>query len=189
MMLDVGCGSNSPSKAKKWFPKVVYHGIDMQVYQNDAHDFKLMDKYFELDLSKDSLDEITDNQYDVVICSHVLEHIPNGHEVVVALAKKLKKGGKIYLEYPGEKSLNLPSMKGSLHFCDDETHVKVYSFRELSNLLLENNFKIIAAGTRREWHRILLFPLILIDTLLRKQVGGAFWDVFGFAEFVYAEKK
>ena len=64
---------------------------------------------------------LADNHYDLIILSHVIEHINNGLDVVERLSKKLKFGGHIYIEYPSLKSLQLPSAQGSLHFCDDDT--------------------------------------------------------------------
>ena len=38
--------------------------------------------------------------------NHVIEHIVNGIEIVEALSKKIKSGGRIYIETPSVKSLS-----------------------------------------------------------------------------------
>ena len=149
-----------------------------------------MAKYYSLDLSNDNLESIPNNYYDIVIMSHIIEHLHNGLKIVEFLIQKIKSGGKIYIEFPSERSLSLPSMSGSLNFCDDPTHVRIYKIADLANLLLENNFRIIRAGTRRDKVMILTFPfrLLLKFVIGRKIGGGDFWDVTGFASYVYAKK-
>ena len=187
--LDVGCGSHSPTLTKKWFPNCIYDGIDKQNYNNNTEDFALMRNFYLLDLTKSDLSEVPDNSYDVIMLSHVIEHLQNGDEVLKNVTKKLKTGGKIYIEYPGVGSLSLPNMRGTLNFSDDKTHVRIYDVKEVANLLLQNSCEIIRAGRRKDNTRRLLFPLIWLDCYLRNSPAGAFWDVFNFAEYVYAQKK
>jgi hypothetical protein len=82
-------------------------------------------------------------------------------------------------------------MYGTLNFCDDPTHIRVYSVIELANFLLANNFRIIRAGTRRDKVLIMTFPLRLgLKILVNRKIGGGdFWDVLGFASYVYAKKQ
>lgn len=124
--------------------------------------------------------------FDVVIASHVLEHLSNGLEVLSKLTKKIKIGGCMYIEYPSLKSLHLPSMKGTLHFCDDNSHKKLYSLVDICNVLLSNDFKIIKAGTRRNIWGIMLIPIrIFFEGPFN---AGIYWDLLGFAEFCFAKK-
>ncbi len=41
-----------------------------------------------------------DNTYDIVICNHVLEHIPNEHKAITEIYRILKKGGWAILQVP-----------------------------------------------------------------------------------------
>ncbi len=188
-LLDVGCGIHSPTKAKRVFPHVIYHGIDRKEYNRlDDADFARMDRFYELDLETDSLDSIPDDFYEVVILSHVIEHLRNGPEVIRGMTRKLKKGGYIYIEYPSVRSVGLPSMAGTLQFCDAPTHVRLYDLKEVSNILLENECRVLRGGTRRDLLRILFFPLFLVRGLLTGRPASAFWDLLGFAEYVLARK-
>jgi hypothetical protein len=123
--------------------------------------------------------------------THIIEHLFNGDEVIKKLLPKLKQGGYIYIEYPGQKSTKLPSMKGTLNFYDDSSHVRIYSVKELSQLLKNNNCTILSSGTRRNWIFILATPFRIAGNLFKgkKPEGNMFWDLLGFAEYVFAQKK
>ena len=190
-LLDIGAGNHSATKAKRVFPACEYHGVDMEKdYNNSENDFKLMDAFYEMDLTKLDFSSIPDNYFDAILMAHVIEHLYNGDEVVKGLLPKLKSGGYIYLEYPGEKSTRLPSMYGSLNFKDDVTHVRVYSVKELTALLEANGCKVLKGGMRRNGWFIMAMPFRIIKTFVsgKKLQGNIFWDLLGFAEFVWARK-
>lgn len=191
--LDVGCGSPSPSITKRWFPQWRYHGIDRpdSDYPMDEADRAALASFYEIDLEQGSLAGVPDGAFDLVSLSHVIEHLPNGLDLLRTLSKKLKPGGRVYVEFPSERSLGLMSMNDTLNFCDDETHVRVYSAREIANVLLDEGFRIIRAKTRRDRFRILFFPILMPGKFLvrRRLSAGDFWDVTGFASYVYAEKR
>ena len=191
-LLDVGAGNHSASKTKKLFPNCRYSGIDLnRDFNNDETDFAVMDAFYEMDLTLLQFGTIPNDHFDLIRMTHIIEHLYNGDEVIKQLLPKLKKGGYIYIEYPGQKSTKLPSMNGTLNFYDDQTHVRVYSVNEISRLLLKNDFTILSSGTRRNWVFLLAMPFRVAGNLLKgkKPRGNMFWDLLGFAEFVYARKK
>jgi hypothetical protein len=143
-----------------------------------------------MDLTLLKFDSIPDNYFDFIRMAHVIEHLHNGDEVIKGLLPKLKKGGYIYIEYPGKKSIKLPSMEGTLNFYDDPTHVRIYSVKEISALLDQQNFKIVSSGTRRNPAFLMAMPFSIAGNLIRgkKLQGNMFWDLLGFAEFVLAKK-
>lgn len=190
-MLDVGAGNHSAQLVKSHFPQCRYFGLDISKdYNNDADDFELMEGFYELDLTSLQFDAIPDDFFDVIMITHVIEHLENGDAVLAALMPKLKVEGVIYVEYPGPKSLTLPSMRETLNFHDDPTHVRLYSVAEVSHVLEEAGARIIAGGTRRDWRIIAMMPLTVPYNLIRKGYlrGSLFWDLLGFAEYVYAER-
>jgi len=188
-LLDIGCGNHSSKITKKYFGKVSYWGIDKEDYNIDHDDILLMDKYIKIDLASQKLVTIPDNFFDVVILSHIIEHLPNGLDVLLELTEKIKVGGKIYVEFPSIKSLSLPSIKGTLHFCDDPSHVRLYGIKEICNLLLSRKFKIIKAGARRDLIRICFLPAFILARIMKGTYDASvFWDISGFASYVYAEK-
>ena len=190
-LLDVGCGNHSPSKTKFIFPDCIYYGLDLdKTYNNDEKDFEVTEKFYELDLTKLDFSIIPDNYFDFIRMTHVIEHLHNGDEVLKGLLKKLKSGGFFYIEYPGKKSLKLPSMHGTLNFNDDPTHVRMYSIPELKKIFEESNCAVLKSGTRRNIWNILAMPARICLSLIKqkKLEANIFWDVTGFAEYLYAKK-
>ncbi len=191
-LLDVGAGNRSASKTKKAFPNCAYYGLDLDRSTDyTKEDFELMTDFYELDLTKLNYDLIPDNYFDYINMAHVIEHLHNGDEVLPLLLKKLKPGGYFYIEYPGAKSLRLPSMYGTLNFKDDPTHVRVYSVQELKKVFEANNCQVLQSGTRRNWYYIIATPLRIIISLMQigKVRANVFWDILGFAEFLFVRKK
>jgi len=194
-LLDVGCGNHSPSVTKKWFPRAHYFGIDKGIYNNSEEDLALMERFFSIDLTKTDLSDIPNNFFDLIICSHIIEHLPNSLDVIKDLSQKLKPKGKIYVEFPSVKSLGFPSAHGTLHFCDDNTHIRLYSIKDVANAFLESGICVKKAGTSRDILRAFLFLFTLPYQLLffikhrKMNVKYGIWDFFGFAQFVYGEKQ
>lgn len=191
-LLDIGSGNHSPSKTKLAFPQCRYYGVDLaRDYSYSEEDFKEMEEFFEMDLTKLEFEKLQDNFFDAIWMVHVIEHLYNGDEVIEKLLPKLKKGGFIYIEYPGKKSERLPSMEGTLNFYDDSTHVRIYSVPELKALLKKNGVKVLTSGTRRNIYFIMAMPFRVAGAWIRRKklTGNMFWDVLGFAEYVFAQKE
>jgi hypothetical protein len=121
---------------------------------------------------------------------HVIEHLHNGDQVIEKLINKLKDGGYMYIEYPGIRSTKLPSMHGSLNFYDDPSHVRIYSVKELTDLFVKRGCKVLKGGIRRNLFFILAAPFRILGHWVRgkKLIGNIFWDMLGFAEYIYVKK-
>ena len=74
-ILDIGCGNNSPSVTKRWFPGCHYTGADIQRYNLGEADDAAMDAFYLLGADGSGYDAIPDDSYDLVILNHVLEHM------------------------------------------------------------------------------------------------------------------
>jgi hypothetical protein len=188
-ILDIGCGNRSCEITKHWFPRCEYHGVDRDFYAGDSTDYTRMDFFHRIDLEKDALDDLP--RADAIILSHVIEHLSNGSEVVAVLCKKLNPGGVIYLEFPSVRSLALPHAYGTLQFCDDETHKRLYSVLDIANTLIANGLKIVYGGQKRDWLRMYFYvPLGLVYNCYyfakngRLTTKGGMWDLFGFADCI-----
>lgn len=190
-ILDIGSGSHSSTITKKWLPQCHYTGVDRDVsYDNTEEDIRNMDEFFQLDLTELAFDAIPDDTYDVIIMSHVIEHLNNGDQVLPLLFQKLKKGGLFYIEFPCEASASFPSKKETLNFFDDDTHVRIWSIKEVANIFMKGKFNVKMAGKNRSWINIALMPIKIPLQLITKGYvrGGVYWDAYGFADYLIAEK-
>lgn len=192
-LLDVGAGNNSASRISSVFPACEYYGLDLdRNYNNSEADFKLMKGFYELDLTKLSYDSLPNNFFDGIWMAHVIEHLHNGDKVVPALIEKMAPGGYFYIEFPGSKSTKLPSMYGTLNFKDDPSHVRLYSWQELKIIFEQNGCQVLKAGIRRNWFYIVAIPLRICISMVKnkgKVEGNVFWDLMGFAEYLWVKKK
>jgi SAM-dependent methyltransferase len=185
--LDVGCANNSVERAKIWFPESLYYGLDYIEYSGSARE--QMAGFYFVDLTSNDLTTLPNAEFNIILVSHVIEHVPNGLAVVEGLIKKLKKNGVIYIEYPSVRSLGFPKWMGrGVRFHNDPTHIRVYSRIDLVNILLSGGMKVDSAGTRRNLYKIVLFPLVFVFNIFRGIPSEALWDIVGFSEYIYARK-
>lgn len=193
-LLDVGCGDHSPSLTKKYFPLVIYHGLDKEDYNLNQVDQKCIDVLHRVDLDHDPLEAIPNAFFDVMIMNHVIEHLKYPEKVLETLCQKLKPGGLFYLECPSFRSLGLPQMKGTLQFCDDRTHIYLPNPYDLVNTLLKQKIVVKDAKVRRDPIRLIFSPFFLIKNLIHKAVGQpprsrGLWDLYGFAFYIFGRKE
>ncbi len=188
-LLDIGAGNHSATLTKFWFPQCRYVGVDRERdYNNSVEDFAAMEEFHELDLTQLDFSVLRDGAYDAILMAHVVEHLHNGDEVVKGLIPKLAPGGIFCLEFPGRRSPHLPSRKGTLNFHDDATHVRLYPHEEIAGVLEAGGLRVIRQGTRRDWSGIFFMPLHAYNAKRKHGFvpGGVFWDLYGFAEEVFA---
>jgi SAM-dependent methyltransferase len=190
-VLDAGCGNHSATTTRYWLPQASYVGLDNSDYNNASGDYALMERFVEADLDTDSLDSLEDEGFDLILLSHVIEHLHHGERAVARLARKLRPGGYMYVECPSERSLHLPSGRDSLNFHDDPTHVRVY---DLPKVCSAAGLTVIRGGIRRDWVRALLGVTVLLPAQIyslaryRKLHGPYLWDVLGFAQYVVSQR-
>ncbi|MCS6894720.1 MAG: class I SAM-dependent methyltransferase [Bacteroidia bacterium] len=191
-VLDIGCGNHSPTLFKGFFPRCHYTGLDRESdYNLTAEDKAHMDEFILMDLLTADWARIPDDTYDLITMNHVIEHVPNGESIITHLWAKLKPGGYMYIETPGERSLYLPSMPGTLNFFDDPTHVRLYLPTEICNHLLDLGARILRVRVARNYRRLFFMPILLFMHLLFKGTirRGVLWrDLTGFAYYVVARK-
>ena len=194
-VLDVGCGNESCQLTRYWLNVKAYHGVDREYWNDKRADYDRMDKLYLLDLEACQFEQIPDAAYEVVILSHVVEHLGNGYEVVRQLLPKLAKGGCIYVETPSYRTINLPTADGFLNFYDDPTHKRIYNPLTIADLFMEHGLKVLRCGYRRDWIRlVLLSPIAILINLLyyipfrRRLFGTGLWDLLGVATVVVAQK-
>jgi SAM-dependent methyltransferase len=193
-ILDIGCGDNSPSLAKRWFPRCTYHAADIQDYNLTEEDKRSIDAFYKVTTDYNGYDAIKDADYDFVIASHVIEHTDDPLRLTKIAASKVKPGGMIWLSFPSFKSLSLPPGIGvTNHFCDDPTHIRVVDVVGVCNELLRSNIRILKAGRSRDPVRELiglaLLPLNWMRMAIQGGVGRGLWYVMGFEDRIVGVKR
>ena len=75
--------------------------------------------------------DMPDEQFDVIFCSHVLEHIPEDHKAMAEMQRVLKTGGIAYIQIPmrGKETyedFSITSPEGRREAFGQEDHVRMY---------------------------------------------------------------
>ncbi len=88
-----------------------------------------------------------DNTYDLIICYHVLEHIPNDRQAMKELFRVLKPQGKCFIQTPFKKgeiyedeTITTPEER-TKHFGQHD-HLRIYSVEGLSKRLKDAGFQV-----------------------------------------------
>jgi SAM-dependent methyltransferase len=101
ILLDAGCG---PQKYKKYCAHLTYRTQDFGQYDGHGDKVGLQDgnwEYGHLDYLGNIWDIDESNEtFDVILCTEVLEHIPFPNETIEEFARLLKPGGIVLLTAP-----------------------------------------------------------------------------------------
>ncbi len=96
-ILDIGCGNNSPTITKHWFPRCHYTGADIQRYNNNDDDLKAMDEFHLLGADGSGYAAIPDYSFDLVILHHVIELTHEGSQTGARSGLSQGEAGRLYL--------------------------------------------------------------------------------------------
>ena len=197
-VLDVGCGNGVDlfciNSIYNDFQKSIFVGLDLSEENirscNNAKDEKNIPNINFLvgDIESMSFKEGT---FDVVICSEVLEHLPNQTHVVMEIRRILKDGGALIISTPNKSNSFLKiarffrflglwkhksegKMKqGIPPFGEGFGHISTRSLSELVDIFSKAKFKIesikrgapIAGGIYYDSFNFLFATLVIIDIL------------------------
>ena len=157
--LDIGVGRGEMlSCMKKWGHN--YHGIDISP--------STVNFCKKLDLSCELVDDTEfwlnnhQNQFDIITCLDVLEHIPKEHLInfLKSIRNSLNKDGIAIFQVP-----NLQSPFGYLHHFNDITHVCGFVEHSLNQVLLSVGFNNLTFFGFEEFYE--KTPKILLKKILR----------------------
>jgi SAM-dependent methyltransferase len=150
-----------------------------------------------VDLNQERL-PYQEDSFDLVIASHVMEHLAAPLPFFREAVRVLKPGGLLYVETPSERSLMLPGMFfkldefHSLSFFDDPTHCfRPWSPQSLQRLTRYYGCEPAMVGYRTSWRAKLLFPAKVVVALLRRDATmfeSAVWQAIGWASFLILRK-
>jgi hypothetical protein len=173
---------------KAHFNVTEYHGVDKQMWPGFEELYTHLDKMFYMDLEQPDVSQIQDAHYNLIIMSHVIEHLGNGLEVIEMMTKKLAPNGVLYIESPSVRTINYPSAIGFMNFYDDPTHKRLYFDNEIIHTLQATGLRVLFTGFRRTLARtILLPPISLLLNLFyylpvkRRITAWGLWELLGVA--------
>lgn len=189
-VLDVGCGNHSPTRYKTVNPGILYFGLDIAEYELNAQDYALAEeirfvgaKAFDQGISQ------FEQQFDLIISSHNIEHVDEPVRVTAAMAASLSPGGKLWLSFPSLHSVNLPSRGGCLNFYDDKTHKKPVDELDLINQLGVHGLEVLHYKSR--YRPVIAYLLGAMQEPFSRFAGHIFsytWSFWGFETIVIAQK-
>lgn len=190
VILDVGCGNDSPYRIKTCFPRMLYTGIDIGDYNQTRP--MLADRYVVTspDLFASTIRDLGP-QFDAVISSHNLEHCDAPDETLRAMLQVIKPDGKIFLAFPCEASTDFPHRQVTLNYFDDPTHRGLPpSFEKVSQELCDGGFRLVHAI--RRYRPALLWLVGLLQEPLSRFLGRNLqgtWALYGFETIIWGSRQ
>jgi SAM-dependent methyltransferase len=139
--LELGCAAGQLAAAvRSAHPDAAYTGIELSPAGRRAAGIvdRLSDRPLD-DLVRDGV--LASASVDVVVSSHVLEHIPDVHATMSAIGHVLAPGGALFLEVPNG------SGHPALPFDENPSHLHFFTVSSLSRLLAAHGFQISRAQT------------------------------------------
>jgi len=140
-ILEIGCATGELAAATRAALKPnTYDAIELSPAKEQARG--TVDRIFEAPLGE-LLEEkrLTADQYDLIIMSHVLEHIEDPGAELRHMIRVLRPGGFIFLEVPnGSGHRRLP-------IDDNSSHLHFFSATSLTRLLADQGLETIATAT------------------------------------------
>ena len=150
-----------------------------------------------VDLNRERM-PFDDDSFDLVVASHVIEHLEKPVDFFADCLRVCKPGGFVYVECPSERTLMLPGFPFehdkfySTSFFDDPTHLgRPFSPQSFVRLARYHGCMPVAAGYNISWMCRLLFPLaVLVALFFRKGwlLEQNIWNSIGWASFIMLEK-
>ncbi len=189
-LLDVGCGNNSPAWTKQQLPDWYYIGLDIGDYNQTQPN--VADQYI-LTTPETFCEAIEKfgGSVDAVVSSHNLEHCYERSRTLLAMARALNSGGKIYLSFPCHDSIRFPGVRnGCLNYFDDPTHRDAPpDFGRVIADLNHEGLRILYAATRYQPPLDWIYGLKNEEESAKvKETKQGTWAYWGFETVIWAEK-
>ncbi|HYE53182.1 MAG TPA: class I SAM-dependent methyltransferase [Chitinophagaceae bacterium] len=144
-ILDVGCGAGDTGEVLTEKGYVV-DGITLSEEERREAQ-KIMRNVYVHNAEQGLPADLTD-QYDVVILSHVLEHICYPQKLLKDIKTRLRPGGILIVALPNIMHFNSrwKLTKGNFNYEEygiwDYTHFRWYTFKSAQDMLSENGYKV-----------------------------------------------
>ena len=149
-LLDVGCGAGDNARwIKKKYSQLSVVGITHS-HEESIIAREIMDECLVMDIETNprAIAE-SDNTFDVLLFSHVLEHLRNPDQVVADFLPMLKSGGQLLIAVPNVLSwrMRLQFIFGDFQYqCAgvlDDTHLRFFTFITARKYLLSKSVSLV----------------------------------------------
>ena len=153
-ILDVGCGAgNNAEILKSLNPQVFIDGI---TYSNSEAVIakNYIDNVWVYNLEEDIPQELSKKKFDVIIFSHILEHLKNPETIIRKLSSLLKPHGFVVIAVPNILSLRMriEFLLGIFEYQEtgilDNTHLRFFTYYTADKYLLteSHHLKVVYKG-------------------------------------------
>lgn len=195
--LDVGAGDGSNIVFKDWLRP---SRMDLKMYAYSLEKGCHFDRYdgFEIGSWPGEKPSFQNMKFDAIFSAHFIEHINNVSDFLKWASSRLSAGGRIYIEWPSDNSVDLPKVKVFKdkgldimisNFYDDPTHTHLPIRSEVISSLVDNGFSIDQQGT-------ITNPFIEQEVLAHRKKGKAdsfsiqsmFWSRTKWSQYIVATK-
>ena len=148
-ILEIGAGSGHTLMyaRQNGYAKKVY-GIELNKIENSYQDSKQFESFLIGNVEDMSL-PFKKEQFDVILCGDVLEHLNNPYSLVKILKKYLKKDGVFIASLPNMRYFSIIKeivIKGDFKYTDrgilDRTHLRFFCKKNMIDLFVQNGYKI-----------------------------------------------
>jgi SAM-dependent methyltransferase len=153
-VMDVGAGDGSLVNYKSWpmfgRPDLKLHALSL----DKGEHFDSYDSY-EIKNFETEDDVFPGLTFDAMVCCHFIEHMHDPQCTIEFFARRIRKGGRLYLEWPhpitktfppNRKLIELGFPLSTLNFFDDGTHIEAWEGNVILSMLRDCGFAIETAG-------------------------------------------
>jgi ubiquinone/menaquinone biosynthesis C-methylase UbiE len=182
-ILDIGCGTGNKmlSLLDAGYRNTVGVEYNPEVYR------QMVERYHQLKISEGNAEDLKNfgnNSFDLVYCSHVLEHLPYPEKAIKEARRVLKKGGAYIIGIPNGDHLNDKTLRIiQMVFYGNYDHLQRFNLRKISEILKQNSFNVVKISARKGSFQILLDHRIKFRQLsqrLYKFLRRIYWKDLSF---------
>jgi 2-polyprenyl-3-methyl-5-hydroxy-6-metoxy-1,4-benzoquinol methylase len=144
-ILDIGCGAgDNAALIKSKYTEcdvfgITYSAAEAEIAKNQ------MKQCFVFDIESDIPPDLAKQSFDVLIFSHVLEHLKNPSEVLAKFSRLLNSGGQVLIAVPNILSwrMRLQFLRGVFEYESagelDDTHLRFFTYFTANQYLLSKS--------------------------------------------------
>jgi 2-polyprenyl-3-methyl-5-hydroxy-6-metoxy-1,4-benzoquinol methylase len=166
-LLDVGCGNG------EFLNRMMLLGWDVTGVELDDRAARFARKEYGLDVRTSSLEacEFDDRSFDVVVMSHLIEHVYDPIAVLREAWRVLRPGGKVVIVTPNTKSLGHRIFMSHWRGLEVPRHIHIFNPQTMVSLCTKAGFGTHTITSSARSARYLYGPSVMMRAG-RKSVGG-----------------